>query len=120
MRLTRNDLSGQTIVATGLDCRDIVLASLTPSDLMNSITDLAAHLLHMVQFQIPRPASKSTVEADDPPVRAYIITDDNPFQSWTVNSIDSHLSIPAARQYGLTYSSALPEVTKISGRSIPI
>ena len=48
MRLTRNDLSGQTIVVSGLDCRKIVLASLTPSELMNSVADLAAHLLHMV------------------------------------------------------------------------
>ncbi|KAI9764751.1 MAG: hypothetical protein M1835_007514 [Candelina submexicana] len=48
MRLTQNDLSGQAIVAIGLDCREIVLASLTPSELMSSIADMAAHLLHMV------------------------------------------------------------------------
>ena len=118
MTLTRNDLSGQTTVATGLDCRESVLASLILSELMNSVADLAAHLLHMVQFRIPRPASTSTVEPDDPPLRAYIITDDNPFQSWTVNSIDSHLPIPAARQYGLTFPSALLDDANVSGCSI--
>ena len=50
VRLTRNDLSGHAIVATGLDCREIVLASLTPSELISSIADLAAHLLPMVQL----------------------------------------------------------------------
>ncbi len=39
MRLTRNDLSGQDIPTTGVDCREIVLISLTPSELMNSITE---------------------------------------------------------------------------------
>jgi hypothetical protein len=120
MRLTRNDLSGHTIVATGLDCREIVLASLTHSELMSSIADLAAHLLHMVQLQNPRPASTPAVPVDDPPPRAYFITDDNRSQSWTVNSIDSHLSISTVQQYRLTYPSALLDCTNISGCSVPI
>ena len=119
MRLTRNDLSGQAIVATGLDSRGIVLASLTPSELMSSIADLAAHLLHMVQLQSPRPPSTAAVPVDDPPPRAHIITDDNRSQSWKVNSIDSHLSTSTAQQYGLTYPSAFLHCTNISGCSIP-
>lgn len=118
MRLTRNDISGQAIVATGLDCREIVLASLTPSELMSSIADLAAHLLHMVKLQIPRLASIPAVAVDDPTLRAYIITDDNRSQKRTVNSIDSHMPISTARQYGLTYPSALLDCTNISGCSI--
>jgi len=54
MRLTRNDVSGQAIVAIGLDRREIMLASLTPSELMSSTADLAAHLLYMVQFRNQR------------------------------------------------------------------
>jgi len=120
MRLTRNDLSGHATIATGLDCREIVLASLAPSELMSSIADLAAHLLDMVQLQNPRPASTPAVPVDDPPPRAYLITDDNRSQSWTVNSIDSHLSISTVQQYGLTYPSALLDCTNISGCSVPI
>lgn len=59
MRLTRNGLSGYAIVATGLDCREIVLASLTPSELMSSIADLAAHILHIGAVTISS-ASKHT------------------------------------------------------------
>ncbi len=97
MRLTRNDLYGQAIVATGFDFREIVLTSLTPSELMSSTADLAAHLLHMVQLQNPWPASTPTVSVDDPSLREYIITDDNRSQSWTVNSIDSHMPILTVR-----------------------
>lgn len=120
MRLTRNDFSGQAIVATSLDRREIVLARLTPSELTSSIADLAAHLLHMVHLQSPRPASTSTAPVDDPPPQAYVITDDNHSQSWTVSSIDSHIPISTAQQYGLTYPSALLDCTNISGGSIPI
>ncbi len=119
MRLTRNDVSGQAIVATGMDCREIVLARLAPSELMSSTAELAAHLLHMVQLQNPRPASTPTVAVGDPPRRAYVITDDTRSQSWTVNSIESHISISTARQCGLTYPSALRDCTNILGCSIP-
>lgn len=81
MRLTWNDLSGHAIVATGSDCRETVLASLNLSESINSIADLTAHLLHVVQLQKSRPASTPPVPVDDPPTRAYIITDDNRSQS---------------------------------------
>ncbi|MCJ1382858.1 hypothetical protein MMC17_005971 [Xylographa soralifera] len=81
MKLTRNNLSGQTIVATGLDCGEIVLASLTPSELTSPIGDLAAHLLHMVQFRTLSPKSTSPAAKDDSPRRASIGTDDNRFKS---------------------------------------
>ena len=119
MRLTRNDLSGRAIVATGLDCQETVLASLTPSELTSSIADLAAHLLHMVHLQNPRPISTSTVPVEDPPPRTCIITDDDRSQSWTVSSIDSPVSSPTARQYGLTYPSVLLDCANVSGGSIP-
>ena len=120
MRLTWNDLSDHAIVATGSDCRETVLASLNLFESMNSIADLTAHLLHVVQLQKSRPASTPPVPVDDSPTRAYIITDDNRFQSWAVNSIDSHWSISTAQQYGLTYPSALLDYTNNSGCSIPI
>lgn len=120
MRLTRNDLSGQAIVATRLDCQEIVLASLTPSELTSSIADLAARLLHVVQLQKPQPASTPTVPVDDPALRGYIRREDNHSQSWTVNSIHSHMPISTAQQYGLTYPSALLDCTNVSGCSIPI
>ena len=120
MRLTRNDLSGQDIVAIGMDRREIVLASLAPSNLMSSIANLAAHLLHVVQLQNPRPASTPTNSMDNPPARAYIITDNHRCESWTVNSIDSHLPISTIRRDGLTYPSALLDCTNISGCSVPI
>lgn len=102
MRLARNDLSGQDIVATGLDRQEIVLASLTPSELVSSTADLAAHLLPMMQVQRPRPAGTPTLPMGDTPSRAYLITGEDHSKSWTVNSIDSHLSISIDRRYGLT------------------
>lgn len=120
MRLTWNDLSGHAIVATGSDCRETVLATLNLSESMNSIADLAAHLLHVVQLQKSQSASTPPVPVDDPPTRVDIITDDDHSQSWTVNSIDSHWSISTAQQYGLTYPSALLDYTNNSGCSIPI
>ncbi len=48
MRLTRNDLSGQAIVVIGLNRREIMLASLTTSELMSSTADLVAPILYMV------------------------------------------------------------------------
>ena len=115
MRLTRNDFSGQTIFATGLDRRETVLASLTPSELMNSIADLAAHLLHMVQLQGPQLPSIPMVPVDDHPYQADIVTDGQHSQSMAVDSMDSHTTISTARQYGVTYPSALLDHTKISG-----
>ena len=107
MRLTRNDLSGRAIVATSLDCQEIVLASLTPSELTSSIADLAPHLLHIVRSQNPQLISTSTVP------------DDNRSQNWTVSSINSHISTSTARQHGLTFPSGCLDITKISGVSIP-
>ena len=48
MRLTRNDLSGRAIIATGLDYQEIIFVSLIPSELTSSIADLMAHLLYMM------------------------------------------------------------------------
>lgn len=119
MKLTRNDLSGHDIVATNLNNQKIMLASLTPFKPMSSIADLASHLLHLMQLQSPQSASTSTVPVNDPSLRACIITDDKRLRSWTVNSIDSYASIPTARQYGLTYPSALLDCTNLSGCSTP-
>ena len=119
MRLTRNDLSGQDIVARGLDCREMVLFSLAPSELLSSVADLAAHLL-MVQLQNPRPLSTPTKPMDHPLPRAHIITDDHRSESRTVSSINSHLPTLTARRYRLTYPSALLDCTNISGCSVSI
>lgn len=114
VHLTRNDLTGQTIIATGLDRREIVLFSLTPSELTSSIADLAAQLLHVVQLQNPPPASTPTVPIDNPSAQ-----DDNRSESWTDNSTDSHMPTSTARRCDLTYSSALLDVSNISGCSVP-
>ncbi|KAI4228462.1 MAG: hypothetical protein L6R40_008127 [Gallowayella cf. fulva] len=100
MRLTRDDLYGQAIIATGRDCQEIVLARLTPSELMSSIADLAAHLLHKVQLQNPCQASTPAVPKDDHS-RDIINAHDNRSQSPTVHSIDGSMPISIARQYGL-------------------
>ncbi|KAL9606105.1 MAG: hypothetical protein Q9179_000731 [Wetmoreana sp. 5 TL-2023] len=107
IRLARDDISGQAVVATDMDYREIVLARLTPSELISSTAELAAHLLHVVQQQNPRSSSIPTVPVGDSPRRAYINTDDSRSRSWTDNSIDSHIPISTARQNGLTYPSAL-------------
>lgn len=120
MRLIRNDLPGQAIIATGPDCQEIVLARLTPSELMGSIADLAAHLLHKVQSRNPWPASTPAVPGNDHPLRHNNNTHDTRSQSWTVNSVDSNMSISVARQHGLTYPSALLDCANISGCSIPM
>lgn len=93
MRLIRNDLSGQAqaIIATVLDC------PLTPSESMSPLADLAAHLLHVLQSQKPRPASTLAVPVDDPPLRENINMNTNRSQSWTVNSVDSHTPVSTAR-----------------------
>lgn len=120
MRVTRNDLSGPAIIATDQDCQEIVLARLTPSELMSSIADLAAHLLYKVQLHNPQQAGTSAVPKDDHSLRDNINTHDNRSQSWTVNSIDGDMPISIARQYGLTYPSALLDCANISGCSIPM
>jgi hypothetical protein len=76
MRITRNDLSDQVIVVTDLDCRKIVIVSLTSFDLMSSVADLIAHLLQMLQLQNSRSASTSTMLVNDSSLREYIIRDD--------------------------------------------
>lgn len=94
-----------------------MLASLIPSQLMSSMADLTAHLLHMLQLPNPRPTNTRTGAVDDPSLRVYIVTDVNRSQSWAVSSIDSNMPNSNARQYGLTYPSALPDCTNISGCS---
>ncbi len=120
MRITRNDLSDQVIVVTDLDCRKIVIVSLTSFDLMSSVADLIAHLLQMLQLQNSRSASTSTMLVNDSSLREYIIRDDIRSQNWTFNSVDSHMSISIVRQYGLIYSSALLNNIKISSCFISI
>ena len=114
--------AGQAIVATGSDRRELVLARLPSSELIRSIADVAAHLLHtvqlhLVQLQTPRLESTLIVLVNDPPLPASIITDDNRSQSWMVNRVESHSS--TARPKGLTYPSALLDCTEISGCTIP-
>ncbi|KAI9826027.1 MAG: hypothetical protein M1826_006825 [Phylliscum demangeonii] len=116
MRLARNDRSGQAIIATGSNCREIVVASLTSSELMSSYTELVKHLLLMVQFQSPPvpgppvpcpPTEQCPVDATTP---------DGPAWGQSVDTIRSDTT-PDARKNGITYPSALLDCVNISGCS---
>ena len=49
-----------------------MLTSLTPSKLVSSTTDLAAHLLTIMQVQRPQPAGTPALPIGDPPSWAYL------------------------------------------------
>ena len=50
---------------------NFILASLTSSELMNSTTDLAAHLLHILRLQTPQPQSKFLLQASSSCFQGY-------------------------------------------------
>ncbi|KAI4147565.1 MAG: hypothetical protein LQ340_005495 [Diploschistes diacapsis] len=115
MTPARNDFSGLAIIATGPDCRETVLASLTPSELMGSVTELVIHLLQRVQLQSSRLPSAPIAHQDQSR-----LTHDNPSQSWTADTINSGTKISSTEKHGVTYPSALLDCTHVSGCSIPI
>lgn len=117
MRLTPNDFYGHDIVATDLNNQEIVLASLTSFKPMSSIGELASHLFDLVRLQNLQSATISTVPVNNPCLPAYIITDDKSLRSWTVNNINTNVSTPDARQYGLTFPSAFLDVADLSNYS---
>ncbi|KAL9029909.1 MAG: hypothetical protein Q9196_001912 [Gyalolechia fulgens] len=119
MRLTRNDPSGQAIIATDLDSQEIVLARLAPAVLMNSMADLTAHLLCLVKLNFPPKAGTSAVPNDEQSLRENSDMHDNYSRSGTVNGIDGDMGTSITRQHGLTYPSALVDWANISGCSIP-
>ncbi|KAL8935150.1 MAG: hypothetical protein Q9211_004856 [Gyalolechia sp. 1 TL-2023] len=119
MRLTRNDPSGQAIIATDLDSQEIVLARLAPAVLINSMADLTAHLLCLVKLNFPPKAGTSAVPNDEQSLRENSDMHDNYSRSGTVNGIDGDMEPSIARQHGLTYPSALVDWANISGCSIP-
>lgn len=106
LRLTQNDVLDQVIVAIDIDCRKIVFVNLNTLQLMSSIIEMIAHLLHTIQIPNSRLASISTVPVDDS-------------GNCTVKYVGRLLPRSNSQQYGLTFPSALRDLTKISGCSIP-
>lgn len=120
MRLSQNGLSDHATIMAVSNNREIVLARLTSSELMNSTADLAAHLLHMLRFQSPRLRSTPTAAVDDTSPQTTPTAQENYPRSWTVDNTDSQMTVSSSRQDGVTYPSALRDVTNISGCFIPI
>ncbi|KAI9777559.1 MAG: hypothetical protein M1816_004702 [Peltula sp. TS41687] len=120
MRLASTNLSDHVTVTAVSKSRDFILARLTASELMSSTADLAAHLLHMLQFQSPQLSSTSMAPVDDKSLQTTPIAQDNHSLSWTDDDMDRQMTEPRARQHGLTYPSALLDATNVSGCSIPL
>ncbi|KAI9675746.1 MAG: hypothetical protein M1817_001113 [Caeruleum heppii] len=117
VRLTQNDLSGQAIVTAVSYSRETMLARLTPSDLMSSTADLAAHLLHMVQFQSSQPRSPAMALLNDNSLQARLMAPGNRSPSGTADHVGSQITVPTAQQRGMTNSSALWDTANVSNGS---
>ena len=117
---TQNDHSSNVTITAVSKSREFVLASLTSSEQMSSTADLAAHLLRMLQFQSPQLRSTLMAPVDDTSLQTDFIAHDNHSLSWVIDGVDSETAMPSARQYGVTYPSALLDDTNVSGCSIPI
>ncbi|KAI9777434.1 MAG: hypothetical protein M1816_004724 [Peltula sp. TS41687] len=113
MSITQTDLSDRAIITAISNSRRTVLARLTSSELMSPTADLAAHLLHMLQFQTPQLRTTLRMSTGD-------TSTDKHSRSWMVDDVDNQMTVPSAQQNGLTYPSALLDVTNISGCSMPI
>jgi hypothetical protein len=82
------------------DVREIVLASLTASELMSSSADLAAHLLNRLQQQ--------SATADDLPTRTGSMEEENRLQDRPIDHVDSQAKRAVAESNGLTDTAELP------------
>jgi hypothetical protein len=60
------------------------------------------------------------ISVNDSFFSTYIVTNDKRFQSWTISSINSYVSISIVRQYELIFSSALLNDTNFSNCSTTI
>jgi serine/threonine protein kinase len=85
------------------DCRKMVLASFTPSERMNSMADMAAHLLHMLQLRSP-----VAQMADDPPFQTGSMKTTNRPQDRPINRVDSQATRANAVSNGVPGPAALP------------
>jgi hypothetical protein len=94
--LTQNNHTNSVTITVVSKSREIVLASLTSSELMSSTADLAAHLLHMLQLQSPRLGSTSVALVDNPTFQKDFITQKDHYQSWTVGSMDTQTTMLTA------------------------
>ena len=106
LRLTQNDILDQVIVAIDTNCRQIVLVNLNSLQLMSSIIEMIAHLLHTIQISIFRLANISTVSTND--------SSKARSRSCTIKSIDRSLSRSISQQYEHTFSSTFLNYIKIS------
>jgi hypothetical protein len=117
--LNQNENSSNVTAITASEGREIVLASLTSSELMSSTADLAEHLFHMLRFQSPRLRSIAMAPTDDLPFQTDSTAQKNRRLSRATDHTDSETSTPSARQYGLTYPSAFLDATYNSDFTIP-
>jgi hypothetical protein len=107
MRFISNDFSDHDIVATRLNNQKIILVNLIFFKSMSFIANLTSYLFHLMQLQSLQSASKSMISVNDFFLSTCIVTNDKRFQNWTINNINSYVSISISRQYKLTFSSAL-------------
>ena len=112
LRLARADHSVQVIVAAGSDCQEVVLANLTSSELMSSITDLVMHILHMVQFQSSQLQRTPTVHEND--LRADFMAHDDPSQKNTVGTIGKRTATLSTRKTRISHPSEPLDCTNVS------
>lgn len=120
MRLATDDLSGNMTVRVGVDGAEIVLASLTPSELESSATDLAAHLLHMLRLQRPQLPNAPMAPVGGAPLQTDVVAQDAHSQNQAIDDRGSPTTTSSSQQEGVTYPSALLDLTNVSGCSLPV
>lgn len=117
MRFTSNNLFGHDIVATDLNNQEIVFASVTPFKQINSVGDLASHLLDLVRLQNLQSANISTMSMNNFCFPTCITTNDKSLRSWIFSSINTNISTSNAQQFGLTFSSTVLNAADLSNYS---
>jgi hypothetical protein len=105
-----------TIASSG---RDFLLASLTDSELDNSMADLAKHLLHMLRFYGSQLPSGPVTPADDLPLQSEPTAREISSLSWSLDSGDSQTTKAISRRNGQTFPSELLDVLNGSGCTVP-
>ena len=135
MSLNQDEHLRNVTITAASNGREIVLASLTSSELMSSTADLAEHILHMLQMQSPQMRSPqmrspqmrspqmrspqmrspqmrspqmqstSTGLVGEPSFQAQFTPQYHGHLRWATDHMDSQ-TMPIAQQHGLTYAPA--------------
>ncbi|KAI9844979.1 MAG: hypothetical protein M1837_005123 [Sclerophora amabilis] len=106
-----------TITATS-NSREVVLASLATFESMGSTADLAEHFIHILQMQSPQLRNTPTEPVSDPAMQTESIPLGDGHSSLETDQAGSE-TMTSTQRYGLTYPSALLDVTNVSGCSTP-